>query len=120
MVFMSLPVGVVSASFHVGQKGRVMLPAAVRRAAHLDDGAEVVARPDGEGRIIIESVEAIRARLWAAAPEPSGLDLTRDVRELRQQDQVVVASNAARQVDTLSSQSDSDKAGQALLTFLGL
>ncbi len=97
-----------------------MLPAAVRRAAHLEDGAEVVARPDGEGRIVIESVAAIRARLWAAAPEPAGLDLAQDVREMRQQDRAVVEANAARQAATLGSQSDSDDAGQALLTFLGL
>lgn len=117
---MSLPVGAVSSPFRVGQKGRVMLPAAVRRAAHLEDGAEVVARPDGPGRIVIESVDAIRARLWAAAPEPDGLDVAQDVREMRQQDQAVVEANATRQATTLRPESDSEAAGRALLSLLGL
>lgn len=117
---MAIPVGTVSASFRVGQKGRVMLPAAVRRAAHLEDGAEVVARPDGEGRIVIESVAAIRARLWAAAPKASGLDTEADVRAMRQQDQAVVELNATRQLDARGTDEDSDAAGAALLARLGL
>ena len=47
---MSLPHSVVSAPFHVGAKGRVVLPAAVRRAANIEQGDQVVARPEGEGR----------------------------------------------------------------------
>ena len=120
VVHMNLALGAVSSSFRVGQKGRVMLPAAVRRAAHLEDGAEVVARSDGEGRIIIESVDSIRVRLWAAAPASDGLDVAQDVREMRQQDQAVVEANAARQLATLGSEADSEAAGRALLNVLGL
>ena len=47
---MSLPHSVVSAPFHVGAKGRVVLPAAVRRAAHIEQGDQVVARSEGAGR----------------------------------------------------------------------
>ncbi len=111
---------VVSSSFHVGLKGRVMLPAAVRRAAHLEEGDEVVARPDGEGRIVIETVASIRARVWAAAPEPTGLDVTADVRDLRNDDRQLADHNAARHSATLGSEHDSAAAGASLLSHLGL
>lgn len=114
------PSRVVSSSFHVGLKGRVMLPAAVRRAAHLEEGAEVVARPDGEGRVIIETVASIRARVWAAAPEPKDLDLTADVRDLRNEDRQLAEQNADRQAATLGSEHDSVAAGASLLAHLGL
>ena len=120
MVSMSQPAGTVAASFVIGQKGRVMLPAAVRRAANLEEGTEVVARPDGEGRLVIESVDAIRARLWASAPEPTGLDAQADVRQMRRQDQTVADANSARQAAALASEQDSEQTGRALLTFLGL
>ncbi len=82
-----------SAAFRVGGKGRVVVPAAVRRAAGIDQGAEVVARADGQGRMVIETVESIKARVLASAPEPSGLDVVAD---------------------------DSEAAGAALLAHLGL
>lgn len=121
MVYMNLPLGTItSSSFVIGQKGRVMLPAAVRRAARLEDGTEVVARPDGEGRIVIESVAAIRARLWGSAPSPTGLDAQQDVRQMRQEDQRVVEANSARQAVAPVSEQGSEQAGQDLLAFLGL
>jgi bifunctional DNA-binding transcriptional regulator/antitoxin component of YhaV-PrlF toxin-antitoxin module len=57
---MSRSVGVVSESFLVGAGGRVVLPAAVRRAAHIEEGAEVVARLIGEGQLLIETKDAVR------------------------------------------------------------
>lgn len=117
---MNPPAGTVSTPFRVGHKGRVMLPAAVRRAARLEEGVEVVARPDGEGRIVIESVDAVRARLWAAAPGASGLDTAVDVREMRQEDQDVVREGALRQVADLGSEADSEAVGAALFARLGL
>ncbi len=90
--------------FRIGPKGRVVLPAAVRRAAHVEVGRDVVARPDGDGRFVIESVEAIRRRVWAAAPVPTGLDATEDVRALREDDNRVADENWARRgADAASS-----------------
>ncbi len=111
---------VISASFRVGLKGRVVLPAAVRRAAHLEEGAEVIARPDGEGRVVIETVASIRERIWNAAPEPTGVDTAADVRELRDEDESLSTANMARQARALGSEEDSAAAGAALLAHLGL
>jgi len=111
---------VISVPFHIGVKGRVVLPAAVRRAAHLDEGAEVVARPDGEGRIVIETVASIRERIWEAAPQARGADTVADVRQLRDADESLSAANRARQARELGSEEESAAAGAALLAHLGL
>jgi len=111
---------VVSAPFHVGAKGRVVLPAAVRRAAHVEEGAEVGARPDGEGRVVIETVASVRERIWNAAPQPTGADTVADLRELRDADQALSEANMARQARELGSEQDSAVAGAALLAHLGL
>ena len=95
---------VASSALHVGVKGRVVLPAAVRRAAHLEEGAEVVARPDGEGRVVIETIASVRERIWNAAPQPTGADTVADVRELRDADELLCAANMARQARELGSE----------------
>jgi len=117
---MSLPPSVVSAPFHVGAKGRVVLPAAVRRAASIAEGDQVVARPVGEGRVVIETVRAIRVRVWGAAPDASGLDTTTEVRAMRAEDNDVSDQGFARRAAVNGSETDSAAAGAALLARLGL
>jgi len=117
---MSLPPGVVSGPFHVGAKGRVVLPAAVRRAAGIEEGDQVVARPAGEGRVVIETVRSIRERVWAAAPDASGLDTTTEVRAMRAEDNDVSDQGFARRAAVNGSETDSAAAGAALLARLGL
>ena len=97
-----------------------MLPAAVRRAAQIDEGAEVIARPDGRGRVVIETVESIRARVWAGAPERGDRDMTADVRALRDEDIRVSAQALARRTSELGSPAESAAAGAALLANLDL
>jgi AbrB family looped-hinge helix DNA binding protein len=120
MGYMRLQVGAMSASFHVGAKGRVVLPAAVRRAAHVEEGDEVVARADGDGRVVIETVSSIRARVWAAAPEGSGVDTEADVRAMRDQDRQLEHRRAADNAVALRTEQQSAEAGAALLAHLGL
>jgi len=122
---MSLPPSVVSAPFHVGAKGRVVLPAAVRRAARIAEGDQVVARPEGEGRVVIETVRSIRERVWGAAPDPSGLDSTTEVRAMRAEDNIVSDQAFARRSAADGTAADrteveSAAAGAALLARLGL
>ena len=109
-----------SASFRVGAKGRVVLPAAVRRAAGIDADAEVVARADGQGRMVIETVESIKARVRAHAPTTSGLDATADVRAMRRGDSELSDAAAARRSSPQGSAADSEAAGAALIAALGL
>jgi bifunctional DNA-binding transcriptional regulator/antitoxin component of YhaV-PrlF toxin-antitoxin module len=106
----------VSAGFTLGPKGRVSLPVAVRRGACIADGAELVAHVDGNGRIVIETRDAIRARVWDAAPASAGLDATADVRAMRTQDRVTSDAASATRSETAT---DGD-AGAALLAHLGL
>lgn len=108
--------GVTVSGFRLGPKGRVVLPAAVRRSAQIADGAELVAYAAGPGRVVIETRNAIRSRVWDASPTPSGLDVTADVRALRVHD--------AAQSDTNHQARTADgpvqDAGSALLAHLGL
>lgn len=108
-------------AFTIGPKGRSVLPVAVRRAAHLEEGTEVVAIALGEGRVLLETVDAVRQRVWAGAPdaEVGGPEATDDVRRMRREDVVVSDAAAARR----SAPRTSDRAenrGAALLAKLGL
>lgn len=120
MVHMSLPTGLVSTSFHVGAKGRVVLPAAIRRAAHIEEGAELVARLVGEGQLLLETKDAVRSRVWDAAPQSADLDVAADVRAMRTEDIALEARHAAGREAAVGSEADSDAAGAALLAHLGL
>ena len=106
---------IASLPFSVGPKGRVVLPVAVRRAAGMDEGAEVVARVDGEGRVVLETVAAVRARVWAAAPDVQ-YDAVADVRLLRDEDHRL-SDEASDRRRAATSAGD---AGRALLDHLGL
>ncbi len=107
-----------SAAFHLGPKGRIVLPVAVRRAARIPDGAEVVAHADGEGRIVVETIDAIRQRVWGGAPAPAGLDATADVRRMREEDAKI--ADAAAAVRSQAGKSANSNSGAALLAHLGL
>ena len=119
LVPMASPTGAVTASFQLGDKGRVVLPAAVRRAARIPDGATVIAHAAGEGRIVIETADAIRARVWGAAPEPCDLDAVADVRALRHEDNQI-ADAAAERRSAAPVGSGGGDAGARLLAHLGL
>jgi AbrB family looped-hinge helix DNA binding protein len=47
-------------SVHVGAKGRVVLPASIRRALGLREGAELLARVEGEGIVLEPRGVALR------------------------------------------------------------
>ncbi len=100
----------------LGAKGRVLIPVAVRRAAEVDEGTELVVRADGPGRIVVETRAAVQARVWAAAPTPAGLDTTADIREVREQDTALSDRIHAER----STATTSDDAGDVLLAHLGL
>lgn len=110
--------GVEHSSFRLGPKGRAVLPAAVRRAAHIPDGATLVAHAEADGRIVLETADAIRERVWAGArPEGDG-DTVAEVSELRQHDAAVADAAAERR--SAAGGHDSDEVGAALLARLGL
>lgn len=108
-------------AFNIGPKGRSVLPAAVRRAAHLEEGTQVVAIALGEGRVLLETVDSVRQRVWDGAPSSQGEvgDATADVRRLRQEDIAVSDAAAARRSAAPAGGGSEDRAA-ALLAKLGL
>lgn len=55
--------------FEVKDKGRVVLPAGLRAACDFSTGTELVARPLGPGRFVVETDAVILERIWAGRPE---------------------------------------------------
>lgn len=70
----------------VGEKGRVVLPAALRREAGVQVGDELVARAVGPHQILVETKDAVAARLRARFREAGGTD---DLRQARAADRAV-------------------------------
>jgi bifunctional DNA-binding transcriptional regulator/antitoxin component of YhaV-PrlF toxin-antitoxin module len=89
------------ARIRVGAQGRVVLPADLRAAAGFVEGSTLVAYIEGEGRLVIESPEAIRRALleeWSGAADGASL-----VDELRAERRAAAAREA--------EQVEADRAG---------
>lgn len=101
----------------VGAKGRLVIPAQVRAEAGMQPGQAVVVRADGAGRIVIETLDAVQERVWAAAPTSDpGIDAVRDVRT---DDTDISDDAAARRARGPAPEPDEpDEAGAALLAAL--
>lgn len=113
------------ASTEVGAKGRLVIPAQVRAEAGIDAGQTVVVTAVGIGRIVLETPEAVQARVWAAAsPADPDDDSVPDMRAVREQDNAVAEASADRRRPPATSDSnedaDVDEAGAVLLAALGL
>lgn len=78
----------------------------------------MVARAEGEGRIVIETREAITKRVWANAPTPTGLDTIADVRQMRNEDNKTSEVNFTRRSQA-ASEEVADGVGALLLKRLG-
>ncbi len=98
----------------VGAKGRVLVPSEVRRAAGFKEGDDVVLRVEQTGQVIIESRDAIRNRVWAAAP---GRGTTPIQGADRREEVALEERNAAART---AVGDDPDEAARRLLIALGL
>ena len=112
-----MTVTVVSVPARLGEKGRVVVPAELRKFAGFHADTQVVMWSDGEGRIVMETREAARRRIWDAAPA-ADIDATADVRAMRDEDTQISDQNAKRRSTHRSK--GSDAAAQRLLSELGL
>jgi AbrB family looped-hinge helix DNA binding protein len=63
---------------HLGAQGRVVIPAALRRALGFHTGDALVARNE-DGRLIIEKAEIIKQRLQARFKEAAGRSLSSEL-----------------------------------------
>ena len=64
-----------SVEVHLGQQGRLVIPASLRRSLKLSAGDKLIAREE-EGRIVLEKQSAIKQRLknrFAQIPENRSL-----------------------------------------------
>lgn len=82
-------------SLVVGPKSRLVLPLALRRAAGVEVGSELVGHVDESGRIVFESAASARARVWAGAPAGES-DAAALVRAARNDDIAVETSRESR------------------------
>jgi AbrB family looped-hinge helix DNA binding protein len=85
------------ARVRIGAQGRVVLPADLRAFLGFDEGRTVVAYVEGEGRLVIESPEAIQRALLEEWSEVAGeVSLVDDLRAERR----AAAAREAEQVRT--------------------
>ena len=70
---------------HLGAQGRVVIPAALRRALGFRVGDALVARNE-DGRLIIEKAEMIKQRLKARFREASGRSLSCELMKDRREE----------------------------------
>ncbi|WP_152645218.1 AbrB/MazE/SpoVT family DNA-binding domain-containing protein [Kitasatospora griseola] len=68
----------MEATTTVGHRGRIILPVAIQRAAHMQEGARVHLRVLEHGGVIIETTDDIKRRLKFRLP--TGTDLSADDR----------------------------------------
>ena len=102
-------------TLRVGPKNRIVLPVALRDAAGITIGSDLVGHVDEMGRLILETPAAVRARVWDAAPGVEG-DSVADVAAARSADGEIGLEAIARRVATPFDEA----AGERLLAELGL
>lgn len=102
-------------SLRVGPKSRVVIPAALRLAAGISEGDELVGYLDSSGRLVLETAASARSRVWGGAPDDSG-DSVQQVRAQRIEDVATEESNTQRR----STSAHDGSAGRRLLDELGL
>jgi len=99
----------------VGEKSRVVLPAALRREAGVEVGDELVARAVGPHQILVETREAVAARLRARFRDAGGTD---DLRRARTADRAVEELTSGRRSgasrDTRDLVAEEDRAVEIL------
>ena len=99
----------------VGPNSRIVLPAGLRKAAGIDERSELVGYVDSYGRLVLETAESARNRVWAAAPEPEGDSIS----EVRAQRMLDVTQEAAK-IERRATAPRNEAAGERLLRELGL
>jgi AbrB family looped-hinge helix DNA binding protein len=69
----------------VGDRGRIVLPAALRRASGLTEGQEVVAVVEDDGRIVISAADRLMDQLREACDRMGQRDATADLQQWREE-----------------------------------
>jgi len=101
---------------HVKDKGRTVLPAALRDACSFEVGATLIARPTGPGRAVVETEASVLERMWGrnTADEADGVE---ELKVARAADNELLERRAT---DLGEGDERSDARAAALLAELGL
>lgn len=101
----------------VKEKGRVVLPVALQRLCEFAPGDELVVRPLGRGRFVVESADAILDRIWSRLPDIDG-DESSDLATWRIESDE--ARRTALESPEFNSSTTSDKRAARLRAEFGL
>jgi AbrB family looped-hinge helix DNA binding protein len=110
----------ITASARVGPRGRLVIPAEVRREAGIEEGQIVVLMPEGPGRVVVTTREAIRQEVWSGAPPADGTDAVSYIRQMRQEDNRRESERLAARESQASSSMEGTDVGADLLREFGL
>ena len=101
----------------IGDRGRVVLPAALRRASGISEGQEVIAVVEDDGRIVISAADRLMDQLREACARMGQRDGVADLRTWR-------AESEAARLDRLENPEIDPKTvarrGRELLADLGI
>lgn len=109
--------GVATYHLTVGDRGRIVLPAALRAECGIAAGVELIATVDADGGIAIASGDALLAKLERARALVAGRDGSDDLREWRGRTE---AEREERLERPAASPADAAARGRELLDLLGL
>lgn len=102
----------------VKHKGRAVLPVGLQQACGFAPGDDLVARPLGQGRFLVESSSAIMERIWSQVPHGGTDDAEKSFDEWRAESDD--ARRAELDAPMVGSTAASRRRGAALLAEFGL
>lgn len=107
----------MSFALRIDDRGRIALPAALRRASGLSEGQEVVAVVDADGRIVISSADRLMDQLREACARMGQRDAVDDLQSWREESE---ADRLHRLEHPIIDPKGATRRGRELLTELGL
>ena len=101
----------------IGDRGRIVLPAALRRASGLSEGQDVVAVVEEDGRIVISAADRLMDQLREACARMGQRDAVSDLNQWREESE---AARLHRLEHPDIDPKGAARRGRQLLTELGL
>ena len=107
----------MSFALRIDDRGRIVLPAALRRASGLTEGQEVVAAVDADGRIVISTADRLMDQLREACARMGQREAASDLEDWREESE---ADRLQRIEYPVINTKGAERRGRELLTELGL
>ena len=107
----------ISFALRIDDRGRIVLPAALRHVSGLAEGQEVVAVVDADGRIVISTADRVMDQLREACARMGQRDAASDLESWRDESE---ADRLHRIEHPVIDTKGAERRGRELLTELGL